>query len=182
MLKPRRTSAHTAMTMAHSSLLRRAEVDDLRAAQQEHQTNIRASILGVLRAAGRTPVNFLSRVAEARGLWQSDLRRSRAARLRLLTQAKVPQVRRRIARAWTSSISQVEPDDSGLGTIDLFKDTDVRTTSDYAVLVAVAPSAHVGVCDAYPVPIAAGRSYSVAMRARSRTPAVEPTYMSSVMR
>jgi anti-sigma regulatory factor (Ser/Thr protein kinase) len=30
--------------------------------------------------------------------------------------------------------------------------------------------------------IAAGRGYSVAWRARSRTPAVEPTYMSSVMR
>ena len=33
-----------------------------------------------------------------------------------------------------------------------------------------------------PVLIAAGRGYSVAVRARSRTPAVEPTYMSSVMR
>jgi len=41
--------------------------------------------VGVLRAAGRTSVNFLPRVAQARGLWQSDLRRSRAARLRLLS-------------------------------------------------------------------------------------------------
>ena len=34
------------------------------------------------------------------------------------------------------------------------------------------PASH-GACDACPVPIAAGRSYSVAVRARSRTPAVE---------
>ena len=44
------------------------------------------------------------------------------------------------------------------------------------------PEASHGLREPLPGPVVVGRSYWVAVRARSRTPAVVPTYMSSVMR